>query len=160
MRKLLAILAHSLPSSIAIGFSLFMPLAALADSYDTFLKTQIAEFESASPENCREKRLETTESSFKMTYDLCLVRGKPAYLRTSADYAPVGVSIFKNGKLVQISLWEGTGGVGFRNGQPVVEWNSGEFSKRRVNWKLTAEEKSRFLEVAAREKRILRKFGY
>jgi hypothetical protein len=81
-------------------------------------------------------------------------------LRTVADETPIGVSTFKGGKLVELSLSEGTGGVGFRNGQPVVEWNSGEFSKRRVNWKLTAEEKSKFIEIAAKEKRILHKFGY
>jgi hypothetical protein len=56
-------------------------------------------------------------------------------------------------------MWEGTGGVGFRNGKPVVEWNSGEFSKRRVNWKLNAEEKSKYLEIAAKERLILLRFG-
>lgn len=71
----------------------------------------------------------------------------------------ISVSNYKNGKLVQLSIWEETCSVGFRNGKPVVEWNSGEFSKLRVNWKLNAEEKSNYLEIAAKERRILIKLG-
>jgi hypothetical protein len=71
----------------------------------------------------------------------------------------LSVSEYKGGKLVQLSLWEGTGGVGFRMGKPVVEWNSGEFGKRQVNWKLTAQEQSNYLAIAAKERRILYKFG-
>ncbi len=146
-------------SSIALGLSLGMPLSALADSYDKFLKTQSAEFQSVGSEKCKEKKISVKEGGTEISYDLCILRGSPVFLRTSADDMPIGVSIFKKGKLVQLSLWEGTGGVGFRNGQPVVEWNS-EFSKRRVNWNLNAEKKVRFLKEAAKETRILRKFGY
>jgi hypothetical protein len=150
-----------LGSAIALAFTLGMPLAALADSYDNFMRTQVAEFEGSNNEKCKEKSMKGgMESGSKITYNLCIYKGKPVYLRTSADGTPINVSTFKGGKVVQLSFAEATGGVGFRNGQPVVEWNSGEFSKRRVNWKLTAEEKSKFLEVAAKEKRILRKFGY
>ncbi len=137
-----------------------MPLSALADSYDNFIKTELAEFNRVGSEKCKEKRISVKESGAKISYDLCIFNGSPVFLRTSADDIPNGVSIFKKGKLVQLSLWEGTGGVGFRNGQPVVEWNSGEFSSRRVNWKLTAKEKSKFIEIAAKEKQILRKFGF
>jgi hypothetical protein len=150
-----------LGSAIALAFTLGIPLAALADSYDSFMKSQVAEFRSPNTEKCKEKNLDGgVESGVKISYQLCIYKGQPVFLRTVADETPIGVSSFKGGKLVELSLSEGTGGVGFRNGQPVVEWNSGEFSKRRVNWKLTAEEKYKFLEVAAKEKRILRKFGY
>jgi hypothetical protein len=153
MQKILA-------TSIALAFTLAMPLAALADSYDNFMRKQVAEFQNDT-EKCKEKKLEGgIESGVKITYHLCTYKGKPIFLRTSADDSPIGVSIFKGGKLVQLSLWEGTGGVGFRNGDPVVEWNSGEFSKRRVNWKLNSEEKAKFLADAAKEKRILHKFGF
>jgi hypothetical protein len=137
-----------------------MPLSALADSYDKFLKTQSAEFQSVGSEKCKEKKISVKESGTEISYDLCILNGSPVFLRTSADDMPIGVSVFKKGKLVQLSLWEGTGGVGFRNGQPVVEWNSGEFSSRRVNWQLTAAEKSKFRELAAKENQILRKFGF
>jgi hypothetical protein len=138
-----------------------MPLTALVDTYDNFMKNQVAEFRNSNTEKCQEKKLEGgNESGAKITYYLCIYKGQPVFLRTVADETPIGVSSFKRGKLVELSLSEGTGGLGFRNGQPVVEWNSGEFSKRRVNWKLTAEEKSKFLEMAAKEKRIMRKFGY
>jgi hypothetical protein len=132
-----------------------MPLSALADSYDKFLKTQSAEFQSVGSEKCKEKKISVKESGTEISYDLCILNGSPVFLRTSADDMPIGVSVFKKGKLVQLSLWEGTGGVGFRNGQPVVEWNSGEFSSRRVNWQLT-----KFRELAAKENQILRKFGF
>lgn len=149
-----------LAASIALGFTLVTPLAALADSYDNFIKTQAAEFERKTPENCQEKKLEATEGGAKLTYELCVVNSSPVYLRTSAEGTPIGISSFKKGQLVQISLWEGTGGVGFRNEKPVVEWNSGEFSPRKVNWKLTAKEKVKFSELATKEKKILRKFGF
>jgi hypothetical protein len=149
-----------LAASIAIGFTLATPLATLADNYENFIKTQAAEFNGNSPENCKEKKLEATEGGAVITYELCIIKNSPVYLRTSAEGTPIGVSSFKKGKLVQLSLWEGTGGVGFRNEKPVVEWNSGEFSPRKVNWKLTAEEKAKFLELAAKEKKILRKFGF
>jgi hypothetical protein len=150
-----------LGSSIALAFTLGMPLTVLADSYDSFIKDRVAEFRNPNTDKCKEKKIEGgVESGARIAYYLCIYKNKPVFLRTVADETPIGVSTFKGGKLVELSLSEGTGGVGFRNGQPVVEWNSGEFSKRRVNWKLTAEEKSKFIEIAAKEKRILHKFGY
>jgi hypothetical protein len=151
---------HRLLISIAIAsFSLSIPRAAQADNYDKFLKTQVVEFDAGNSEKCQEKKIEVTQKGSKTTYELCITKNRPVFLRTSFDGTPAGVSIFKKGKLVQISLWEATGGVGFRNEQPVVEWSSGEFSPRRVNWNLSAAEKSKFLKMAAQEKQILRKFG-
>ncbi len=152
---------HKLLISIIIAsFSLSIPISARADNYDKFLKTQSLEFNAADSEKCQEKKIEVTQKGTKTTYELCILKNSPVFLRTSFDETPMGVSIFKKGKLVQLSLWEGTGGVGFRNEKPVVEWNSGEFSQRRVNWNLTATEKSKFLKMAAQEKQILRKFGF
>jgi hypothetical protein len=71
-------------SSIALAFTLAMPLSALADSYDDFMRKGSAEFENPNNGKCKEKNI-----------------------------------------------------------------NGG-----------TDEEKSGYLEVAAKEKRILRKFGY
>jgi hypothetical protein len=148
----------SLISSIAIAFTLGIPLAALADSYDNFISKQVAEFENPNGEKCKEKSMKgDTESGREVTYELCIYKGKPVRLRTSYDGAPMSASIFKGGKVVQI-MWE-AGGVGFRNGQPVVEWNGGESGKRGVNWSLNAEQKSDFIKMAAKEKRVLRKFG-
>jgi hypothetical protein len=150
-----------LTTSIVLAFTLVMPLAALADSYDDFVrKKESAEFENPNGEKCKRKEIKAIENGNKMTYSLCIYKGKPVFLTTLVDDTPISVSIFKGGKVVQLSLWEGTGGVGFRNGQPVVEWNSGEFSKRRVNWKLNSEEKAKFLADAAKETRILRKFSF
>lgn len=152
MQKLLA-------STIAISLTLGLTGTALADTYDDFMKNQFAEFESRSSDRCKEKTKIVMEGNNKVTYDLCILQGKPIFLRASNDGTPFSVSSYKNGKLVQLSMWEGTGGVGFRNGKPVVEWNSGEFSQRRVNWKLNAEERSKYLSIAAKERLILRKFG-
>jgi hypothetical protein len=148
-----------LGSTIIITLTLGIPLVALADAYNDFMKTQISEFESVGADKCKEQTREVMEDKNKITYNLCLLQGKPIFLRASNDGIPFSVSNYKNGKLVQLSMWEGTGGVGFRNGKPVVEWNSGEFSKRRVNWKLTTEDKSKYLEIAAKERSILLKFG-
>jgi hypothetical protein len=152
MQKLLA-------STITISIALGISCTALADTYDDFIKNQVAEFESFGSDKCKEKTRTVMEGNHKVTYNLCILQGKPIFLRASNDGTPVSVSNYKNGKLVQLSMWEGTGGVGFRNGKPVVEWNSGEFSKRRVNWKLNAEEKSKYLEIAAKERLILLRFG-
>jgi hypothetical protein len=152
MRQLLA-------ATITISLTVGLPLVALADAYDDFVKTQVAEFQSLGSDKCKEQSKDVMEGNNKITYDLCLLKGKPIFLRASNDGTPFSVSSYKQGRLVQLSLWEGTGGVGFRNGQPVVEWNSGEFSQRRVNWKLTTTEKSKYLEIAAKERRILLKFG-
>jgi hypothetical protein len=148
-----------LPLTIAISVTLGIPLIALADTYDDFMKTQVNEFESVGSDKCKEQTREVMENGYKIRYDLCLLQGKPIFLRASNEDIPFSVSNYRNGKLVQLSLWEGTGGVGFRNGKPVVEWNSGEFSKRGINWKLTAEEKSKYMKIATQERRILLKFG-
>ena len=144
-----------------MGISLLLPLAALADSYDNFMRKQVAEFQNPNNEKCKEKRIKGgIVSGAQITYDLCIYKNKPVFLRTSADDTPISVSTFKAGKVVELSLWEGTGGVGFRNGVPVVEWNAGEFGKRRVNWNLNAEEKSRYLKGAETDNRILSKFRF
>jgi hypothetical protein len=148
-----------LASTIAIALSVGMPLVALADTYDKFIKTQLAEFQNVGGGRCKVQTREVVEGGNTIVYELCIFNGQPVYLRSSNDGMPFLVSEYNKGKLVQLSMWEGTGGVGFRNGQPVVEWNSGEFSQRRVNWQLTAEEKSNYLATAAKEKRILLKFG-
>lgn len=150
-----------LVSSIALAFSWGIPLAALADSYDNFMRKQVAEFENSNSDKCKERKMEGgVESGSKITYYLCIYKNKPVFLRTVADDIPIGVSTFKGGKVVELLFAEATGGVGFRNGKPVVEWNSGEFSERRVNWRLNSEENAHFLKEAAKEMRILRKFGY
>jgi hypothetical protein len=152
MQKLSAI-------TLAIVMGLGLPVIALADTYDKFIKTQLSEFQSVGSDKCKEQKIEAIEGGYTITYELCILQGKPIFLRASNDGTPFSVSSYKQGKLVQLSMWEGTGGVGFRKGQPVVEWNSGEFSQRRVNWQLTADEKSKYLAIAAKEKRILLKFG-
>jgi hypothetical protein len=143
-------------SSIAIAFTLGMPLAALANSYDNFMRKQVAEFENPNSKKCKEKSMKVAENGNEMTYDLCIYKGKPVFLRTSRDGDPMSLGTFKGGKLVQL-LWAEQGSTGFRNGQPMVEWNSGE---KRLNWKLTAEQKSNFLKMATQENLILRKFGF
>jgi hypothetical protein len=152
MQKLSAI-------TLAVGMGLAIPIVALADTYDEFIKTQLIEFKSVGSDKCKEQKREAIEDGNNITYELCILQGKPIFLRTSNDGTPLSVSEYKQGQLVQLSMWEGTGGVGFRKGQPVVEWNSGEFSQRKVNWQLTAKEKSKYLAIAAKEKRILIKFG-
>jgi hypothetical protein len=146
-------------SIVTTIIALAAPSIALADTYDDFIKNQLAEFQSVGDDKCQEQTREAIEGGNKITYQLCILQGKPIFLRASNDGIPFSVSNYKKGKLVQLSMWEGTGGVGFRDGKPVVEWNSGEFSKRRVNWKLNAQEKAKYLEIAAKEKRILLKFG-
>jgi hypothetical protein len=152
MQKLLAL-------TISISFITATTFGAKADTYNRFVKTQIKEFQEDNSDNCKEQTREVMEGNNKIIYALCLFKGKPIFLRASNDGIPFSVSSYKNGKLVQISTWEGTGGVGFRNGKPVVEWNSGEFSKQIVNWRLTNQEKSKYMEIAAKERRILLKFG-
>jgi hypothetical protein len=152
MQKSLAIVI----ATIAWGI---MPLIAAADTYDDFIKNQLAQFTSVGSDRCKMQTREVIEGGNKIVYELCILQGQPIFLRASNDGTPLSVSSYNRGKLVQLSTWEGTGGVGFRNGKPVVEWNSGEFSKRQVNWKLTAQEQSNYLAIAAKERRILLKFG-
>jgi hypothetical protein len=151
MHKSLAVVI----ATIAIG----IPLSANADTYDDFIKTQLAQFKSVGSDRCKMQTREVMEEGNKIVYELCVLQGQPVFLRASNDGTPLSVSEYNRGKLVQLSLWEGTGGVGFRNGKPVVEWNSGEFGKRQVKWKLTAQEQSNYLAIAAKERRILLKFG-
>jgi hypothetical protein len=51
MQKILA-------TSIALGIGLGLPLAALADSYDNFMRKQVAEFENPNYRQMQEKRNE------------------------------------------------------------------------------------------------------
>ncbi len=146
-------------AAIIFTIALGMPLVATADTYDDFIKTQLAQFSNVGSDRCKMKTRTEIEDGNKIVYELCILQGKPIFLRMSNDGTPLSVSKYRRGKLVQFSLWEGTGGVGFRNEQPVVEWNSGEFDKRQVNWQLTASAKANYLDIAAKERRILRKFG-
>ena len=151
-----------LVTSIALGISIGFPFAALADSYNNFIRKQVAEFENPNSGKCKEKTIKGgIENGAQITYNLCIYKNKPVFLRTNADDTPISVSTFKGGKVVRLSFAEATIGVGFRNAQPVVEWNAGEFGdgKRGVNWNLNAEQKSRYLKSAATDDRILRKFG-
>jgi hypothetical protein len=150
---------QSLVTTLAISLLLATPIASFADTYDDFMKNRLVEFQSVGSDKCKERKKDIMEDGNKITYELCILKGKPIFLRASNDGTPFSVSTYRQGKLVQLSMWEGTGGVGFRNGQPVVEWNSGEFSQRKVNWQLTAAEKSKYLAIAATERRILLKFG-
>ncbi len=145
---------------LVINFSLGMPIIALADTYDKFMKTQVAEFQSVGDELCKVQKREVIKDSQKITYELCILRGKPIFLYVYTDGAALDISNYRNGKLVQMALSEFGDGVGFRNGQPVVEWRSGEYGNRGVNWKITAKDKAIYLESAAKQRRILLKlFG-
>jgi hypothetical protein len=149
-------------SIIGSGLVLVTPnLATANDIYSQFMKTQVAEFEGDKiPDNCKEKKIEVKEQpNNKATYELCAVKGKPIYMRKSYDGTPVSVTNYSKGKLVGLSLGEGTIGVGFRNNQPVVKWNSGEFGTREVNWKLSKEDKALYKKEVEESKRILKKFG-
>jgi hypothetical protein len=144
------------------GLVLSIPhLANANDAYSRFIKTQVAEFEGdKAPENCREKKLEEKdENNNKITYELCAVKGKPIYIRASNDGSPFGVMNYNKGKLVGLSIAEGTAGVGFRNEQPVVYWNSGEFGTRSVNWNLSAKDKATHRKEVDKSNRLLKKFG-
>lgn len=155
MRKLLW-------ATIAAGLVLSTPhLANANDAYSRFIKTQVAEFEGdKAPEQCREKNLEEKdEGNYKITYSLCAVKGKPIYIRASNEDSPFAVMNYSKGKLVGLSLAEGTAGVGYRNEQPVVYWNSGEFSTRTVNWKLSAKDKATYQKDVIKSNRLLKKFG-
>lgn len=150
---------HKILLSIAlISLSIGTPIIALADAYDDFMKTQMAEFRNADEDKCKNKKIEITEGGKKITYELCLFRGQPIVLTTKFE-GGVSISHYKRGKLVYLPLSEFGDGVGFRNGQPVVEWYSGETTKRRVNWKITAKDRAYYLTSAAEERRILLKFG-
>jgi hypothetical protein len=147
---------------IATGLVLTVPqLATADDAYSRFIKTQLAEFEGDNPpDNCKEKKIEVLEKpNNKATYELCAIKDKPIYMRKSYDGSPVSVTNYSKGELVGVSFGEGTMGVGFRNNEPVVKWNSGEFGKRGVNWKLTPEDKALYRKDVKESKRILKRFG-
>jgi hypothetical protein len=154
MQKILAV-------AIAISLNMDVQMAALADTYDDFMKTQIAEFQPNPGDafKCKHKKIEQIGTDLKRTYDLCVFKGKPVTLEIYTDGAALDSIAYRNGKLVQMALSEFGDGVGFRNGQPVVEWHSGEYGKRGINWNITATEKASYLDSADRQRRILRKFG-
>jgi hypothetical protein len=121
------------------------------------MKTKIAEFRSTPGDEfkCRHKKIAKIEGDFKTSYDLCILRGKPVTLHIYTDGTALGISNYRNGKLVHMALSEFGDGVGFRNGQPVVEWHYGEYGQRGVNWKITTKDKASYLANAAQQKRVL-----
>lgn len=145
-------------SLMSVGLILSTPLVANADAaYNRFKKTQMAEFEGdKAPENCREKKLEVTESGNKVLYELCAVKGKPIYIRASSDGVTYGFYAFKNGKVVQITGVDAFISSGFRNEQPVVQW---DFGNETVNFKLDTETKTILRQDIVKIKKILNKFG-
>jgi hypothetical protein len=151
---------HKILLSIAlISFSIGTPIIALADAYDDFMKTQMAEFRNADEDKCKNKKIEITEGDRKIAYELCLFRGQPIVLRIRFDGVQADIRHYKRGKLVYVALSEFGDGVGFRNNWPVVEWYSGETTKRRVNWKITAKDRANYLTYVEEDRRILLKFG-
>jgi hypothetical protein len=154
MQKILAV-------AIAIGLSLDIQMTTLADTYDDFMKTQVAEFQSNRGEEfkCKERKIEAIADNHKITYKLCLLGGKPIELNVYMDGTLTSISSYRKGKLVHIALSEFGDGVGFRNGQPVVEWHYGEYGTRGVNWKIAAKDRAVYLQNAAEDERILIKFG-
>jgi hypothetical protein len=144
---------------IIMSLSLSIPMTACADTYDDFMKTKIAEFKSTSGDEfkCKHKKIETIKGDFKKIYDLCVLRGKPVTLHIYTDGTALSISNYRNGKLVHMALSEFGDGVGFRNGQPVVEWHYGEYGQRGINWKITAQRKAEYLASAAEERRLLLK---
>jgi hypothetical protein len=139
--------------------NLGISLPVLADAYDKFMKTQINEFQTVGEDKCKKKIIQVIKVNTKITHELCILEGKPIVLTTSYDGTLGDISSYKNGKLLHIELSEFGDGVGFRNGLPVVEWHSGEYGNRGINWNLTPKQKSNYLTIAAEERRILRKFG-
>jgi hypothetical protein len=117
------------------------------------------EFSIPGQDRCKNKTIEVQKGKDRIVYELCILKGKPIILRTYNDGTMISESGYKKGKLVRTSSSEFGDGVGFRNGQPVVEWHYGETVKRGVNWNLTAEQKSDYLSTVAEERRILLKFG-
>lgn len=146
-------------STLIISLIASIPAVALADAYDRFMKTQMVEFQAANEDKCKKKTIETMQGEFKMTYELCIYRERPIYLVTKSDDVTIDVSYYRNGRLVRMILSEFGDGVGFRNGQPVVEWHYGESGKRGVNWNITPTDKAKYLDGAANQRRILLKFG-
>jgi hypothetical protein len=154
MQKILAV-------AIAIGLSLDIQMTTLADTYDDFMKTQVAEFRNNRGEEfkCKQRKIEEIVNNQKFAYKLCLLGGKPIELNVYMDGTLTSISSYRKGRLVHIALSEFGDGVGFRNGQPVVEWHYGEYGTRGVNWKITAKDRAVYLQNAAEDKRILLKFG-
>jgi hypothetical protein len=149
-------------STIIMSLGLGIPMIAVADTYDDFMKTKIAEFQSnpGDESKCKHKKIETIAGDFKKIYDLCILRGKPVTFHIYTDGTSLDISDYRNGKLVHIALSEFGDGVGFRNGQPVVEWHYSEYGQRGVNWQITAQAKASHLASAAEQRRVLLKlFG-
>jgi hypothetical protein len=152
MRKImLSLISVSLIISVS-------SLVANADAaYSRFKKSQMAEFDGdKAPLNCPEKKLEATESGNKFLYELCAVKGKPIYIRASSDGVTYGFYAFKNGKVIQITAVDAFISSGFRNEQPVVEW---DFGNETVNFKPSAETKTQLRQDVVKIKKILNKFG-
>jgi hypothetical protein len=126
-------------------------------AFEKFKKTQMAEFRGdKAPEKCKERKLEAKESGNQVIYELCAVKGKPIYLRSSIDGIAYGFYNFKAGKLTQSDAPDAFISVGYRNGKPVVMWN---FGNETVNYKLSADMKESLRQDAVKINGILKKFG-
>ncbi|HLO86708.1 MAG TPA: hypothetical protein VK203_17145 [Nostocaceae cyanobacterium] len=145
-------------SLVSIGLVVGTPSIANADAaYNRFRKNQIAEFTGdKAPKNCQEKKLKLTESGNQVLYELCAVKGKPIYLKSSIDGVTYGYYEFKNSKLVQSAAPDAGVSIGFRNEQPVVRW---DWFNETVTWKIDADTKTTLRENTATIKRILNRFG-
>jgi hypothetical protein len=153
MFKLLATIA-------LVNLSVSIPTMVHADTYDDFMETKIAEFRSnpSDSSKCKHHKVTTEfKGDIKRIYDLCVLRGKPISFYISTDGTALDSTVYRNGKIAQMALSEFGDGVGFRNGQPVVEWRTGTFGKRGINWKITAQNKAEYLANAAEERRLLLK---
>jgi hypothetical protein len=151
MRKLLLGL-------ISIALVTSIPNSAHADTaYNQFKKTQMAEFKGdKAPEKCPVKKLKANENENETVYELCAVKGKPIFIRASSGGVTYGFYEFKAGKLIQVTAVDAFVSTGYRNEQPVVQW---DYGKKTVNLKLSAKEKSQLRQEVINIKGILKKFG-
>lgn len=151
MRKLLLGL-------MSIGLITSIPFAAHADvAYNRFKKTQMAEFTGdKAPEKCPVKKLKANENGNETVYELCAIKGKPIFIRASSGGVTYGFYEFKAGKLIQVTAVDAFVSTGYRNEQPVVQW---DYGKETVNLKLSAEKKSQLRQEVTNIKGILKKFG-
>ena len=107
MQKILAV-------AIVISLSANSQIKTLADTYDDFIKTRIAEFRNNRGEEfkCKQRKIEAIADNHKMVYQLCVLGGKPIELNVYMDGTLTSISNYRKGKLVQIALSEFGDGVG------------------------------------------------
>ncbi|MGF1673384.1 MAG: hypothetical protein ACFCUV_06810 [Rivularia sp. (in: cyanobacteria)] len=152
MRKLLT-------SLVAVGLVLGTSAIANADAaYEKFKKTQMSEFNGdKAPQNCPEKKLTAKEyGGNQVIYELCAVKGKPIYLRSSIDGVVYSFYSFKAGKLIKNDAPDAFISIGYRNGQPVVQWDWGN---QTVSYKLDPDLKASLRQDSVKIKGILQRFG-